>query len=251
MDVMSPAATAILTVLIFLVSGLYSSVGHAGASGDIAAMGLVGVPAASMRPIALVLNLFVASIATVKFYRAGYFSWSLLWPFTVASVPFAYLGGRMSLPGHIYRPMVGAVLLFAAYRLVWMTIRRSKPEAIKSPPLPAALAWGAVIGLLSGLTGVGGGIFLSPVLLLMGWAETRESAGVSAAFILANSIAGLAGSMAVVHVLPTLVWWLVPAAALGGWIGSEFGSRRLNPITLRRLLALALTIAAVKMISTR
>jgi hypothetical protein len=130
-------------------------------------------------------------------------------------------------------------------------MRRVEGESIKGVPLLAAMAWGSVIGLLSGLTGVGGGIFLSPLLLLMGWAETRESAGVSAAFILANSVAGLAGNIAVVHTIPKLILWLIPAAILGGYLGSEFGSKRLPPVALRRLLALALIIAAVKMLTTR
>ncbi len=241
-------AQILLAILVFLASALYASVGHAGASGDIAAMGLMGVPIAQMKPIALVLNLFVATIGTYRFYRAGYFSWSLLWPFVITSVPMAYLGGRITLPGNLYRPLVGAVLLYAAYRLVSLTLRKGEPEKSKGAPLIPAMLWGAVIGLLSGLTGVGGGIFLSPLLLLMGWAETRESAGVSAAFILANSMAGLAGNIAVVHKLPHMIVWLIPAAILGGVVGSELGSRRLNPIALRRLLAVALVIAAFKMI---
>lgn len=245
---MSNAAQIVLTVLVFLASALYASVGHAGASGDIAAMGLVGVPAESMKPIALVLNLFVASITTYKFYRAGFFSWSILWPFVVTSVPFAYLGGRITLPGNIYRPLVGMVLLFAAYRLIVLKVRRDDSEPSKGAPLLPAMMWGAVIGLLSGLTGVGGGIFLSPLLLLMRWAETRESVGISAAFILANSVAGLAGNVSVLHKLPHLIAWLIPAAIAGGLIGAELGSRRLNPVALRRLLAVALVVAAVKMI---
>jgi uncharacterized membrane protein YfcA len=243
-----PLSTAILTVLVFLASALYASVGHAGASGDIAAMGLVGVPTASMKPIALILNLFVASIATYKFYRSGYFSWSLFWPFALTSVPTAFVGGRISLPSHLYRPLVGFVLLYAAYRLVRLNTRPSN-EATKEVPLIAAVSWGAAIGLLSGLTGVGGGIFLSPLLLLARWAEVRQSAGVSAAFILVNSIAGLAGSYSTIHQVPSLVLWLIPAAAVGGFVGSYLGSKRLNPATLRVLLAAALVIAAVKMIS--
>lgn len=245
---LTATAQLILAVLVFLASALYASVGHAGASGDIAAMGLVGVPAADMKPVALVLNLFVASIGTYRFYRAGYFSWSLLWPFVITSVPFAFVGGRITLPGTIYRPLVGTVLIYAAYRLVALSRRKGELEASKGAPLFPAMLWGAVIGLLSGLTGVGGGIFLSPLLLLMGWAETRQSAGVSAAFILANSTAGLAGNVAVVHNLPPMLWWLIPAAILGGIVGSELGSRRLDPTVLRRLLAVALVIASVKMI---
>lgn len=247
-ETLTTTAQIILSLLVFLASALYASVGHAGASGDIAAMGLVGVPAEQMKPVALVLNLFVATIGTYRFYRAGYFSWSLLWPFVITSVPFAFLGGRITLPNTIYRPIVGVVLLYAAYRLVRLTTRRNEPEPNKGAPLIPAMLWGSIIGLLSGLTGVGGGIFLSPLLLLMGWAETRESAGVSAAFILANSIAGLAGNIATVHKLPHMIVWLIPAAIVGGIVGSELGSRRLNPTALRRLLAVALVIAAVKMI---
>ncbi len=248
---MTPTLQIILTLLVFLVSALYASVGHAGASGDIAAMGLVGVPALQMKPIALVLNLFVATIGTIRFYRAGYFSWRSLWPFLITSVPFAFIGGRITLPGTIYRPMVGLVLLYAAYRLVALARAADEQPANTRVPLLPAMAWGALIGLISGLTGVGGGIFLSPLLLLMGWAGTRQSAAVSAAFILANSIAGLAGNVAVFHTLPHMIFWLIPAAILGGLLGSELGSRRLNPTTLRRLLAVALVVAAIKMLSPR
>ncbi len=245
---MSLTAQLVLTLLVFLASALYASVGHGGASGDLAAMGLVGVPVASMKPLALVLNLFVASIGTYRFYRAGYFSWSLLWPFVITSVPFAYVGGRIDLPGSVYRPLVGLVLVYAAFRLVVLGTRRGAQESTHGAPLLAAMAWGAIIGLISGLTGVGGGIFLSPLLLLMGWASTRESAGVSAAFILANSVAGLAGNVSVIHKLPHVVVWLIPAAIAGGLLGSELGTRRLDPVALRRLLAVVLVVAAIKMI---
>lgn len=244
---LSPLSTAVLTLLVFVVSALYASVGHAGASGDIAAMGLVGVPTASMKPVALILNLFVASIATYRFHRSGYFSWSLFWPFALTSIPAAFVGGRISLSSNLYRPLVGFVLIYAAYRLVRISTSRHI-ETTKNVPFMAAMLWGAVIGLLSGLTGVGGGIFLSPLLLLAGWATVRQSAGVSAAFILVNSIAGLAGNLSSIHHVPSLVLWLIPAAALGGFLGSYFGSKRLNPATLRILLAVALVIAALKMI---
>ncbi len=245
---LSVVNTAILAFLVFVASALYASVGHAGASGDIAAMGLVGVPAASVKPIALILNLFVATIATHRFYRSGYFSWPLFWPFALTSIPAAFIGGRISLPSHIYQPVVGVVLLYAAYRLVRSSVGRGQ-EGTTKVPLYAGMLWGAGIGLLSGLTGVGGGIFLSPLLLLAGWAETRQSAGVSAAFILVNSVAGLAGNVSSIHQLPILVLWLIPAAMFGGFVGSYFGSQRFNPTTLRRLLAIALVVAAIKMIS--
>jgi uncharacterized membrane protein YfcA len=249
---MSTAATILLAVLIFLASALYSSVGHAGASGDLAAMALMGVSPGVMRPTALVLNIFVASIATWKFYRAGYFSWSRFWPFAAASVPFAFLGGTINLPGHVYAVVVGMLLLYAAIRLL-QTAQRKNPDAtaVRRAHLWAALLTGATIGVLSGLTGVGGGIFLSPVLLLMHWAETRQTAGISAAFILVNSIAGLAGNVSSVHSFPTLIYVLLPAAVLGGYLGSEYGSRRLDPSNLRRLLALVLVIAGIKLIVSR
>ena len=143
---MSTTATILLTILVFLASALYASVGHAGASGDIAAMGLLGVPVAAMKPIALVLNLFVATIGTIKFKRAGYFSWRLFWPFTIASVPFAFIGGRINLPANVYRPLVGVVLLYAAYRLVKTSGDNFETRQPKAVPLFAAMAWGALIG---------------------------------------------------------------------------------------------------------
>ncbi|MBI3598459.1 MAG: sulfite exporter TauE/SafE family protein [Nitrospirae bacterium] len=183
--------SVMLTILIFFVALLYSSVGHAGASGYLAAMALVGIVPEVMKPTALVLNILVAGIATVQFYRAGCFSWSLFWPFTLTSIPFAFLGGYITLPGTIYKQLLGLVLLFAAYRLFSNTAITQSPQ--KTIPPHIALACGAGIGLLSGLIGVGGGIFLSPLLLLMGWAQIKEQSGVAAAFILVNSVAGILG----------------------------------------------------------
>ena len=190
-----------LSVLFFATAVLYSSVGNAGASGYLAAMTLAGMAPEVMRSTALLLNIIVALITTLRFYRAGYFSWPLFWPFTVASVPFAFLGGALSLPGTLYRVVVGIVLLFAAYRLFWYA-DQGKPSTRAVPLLPALL-WGAGLGLVSGLTGIGGGIFLSPLLLMMGWAEPRQSAGVSVAFVLVNSVAGLCGETMSVHALPS------------------------------------------------
>lgn len=235
----------VLSLLIFVAALLYSSVGHAGASGYLAAMALVGIAPSVMKPTALSLNILVAAIATWKFYRARCFSWPLFWPFALTSVPMAFVGGMITLPGGIYKPIVGVVLLFAAYRLLF---KGQRGGTVKAPPVVAALAIGAAIGLLSGLTGVGGGIFLTPLLLIMGWSETRQSSGVSAAFILVNSIAGLAGHSAGLAALPSNIMWLALSAGLGGWIGAEYGSRRFDKIMLCRVLALVLTIAGVKMI---
>lgn len=231
-----------LTGLIFIAALLYSSVGHAGASGYLAAMALFGVAPEAMKPAALTLNILVALIATLKFARAGCFVWRVFWPFALVSVPCAYLGGRLHVPGHIYKPIVGAVLLFAAYRL-WPRRVQSGVEVNPSPPVPLALGAGAGIGFLSGLTGVGGGIFLSPLLLLLRWAEPRQTAGVSAAFILVNSLAGMAGQLKRELSLPAGLPWWAAAVVVGGLIGSHIGSRKLAPVGLRRLLAVVLVIA--------
>lgn len=236
--------TALLAAAFFIAALLYSSVGHAGASGYLAAMAFLGMATPMMRPTALVLNLLVASIATWRFRRAGLFSWSLFWPFAVTSVPFAFLGGAVTLPGHWYRTLVGLVLWTAAVRL-WLNLQRATTQP---PPLIAALVCGAAIGFLAGLTGTGGGIFLSPLLLFMGWAGTRESGGVSAAFILVNSAAGLAANPASLGHLPEQLPIWAGAAIAGGLIGSELGSRRIGTPAFRRLLGAVLLVAGAKLI---
>lgn len=247
---MSLLTSAVLVLLIFAAALLYSSVGHAGASGYLAAMALFGVAPAVMKPTALTLNILVATIATVKFSRAGCFSWRLLLPFAAASIPFAFLGGYLPLPGHWYKTIVGVILLFAAHRLFRVAHEAAEPVEVKRVPLWAALVSGAVIGLLSGLTGTGGGIFLSPLLLFMGWAETRQAAGLSAAFILVNSIAGLLGNVSSIGALPGSIFVFAPAAVVGGYIGAEYGSTRVAGANLRRLLAVVLIIAGLKLIFT-
>jgi uncharacterized protein len=242
--------TLLLTLLIFTAALLYASVGHGGASGYLAAMALFNVAPDVMKPTALVLNLFVAGVGTARYARAGCFSWNLFWPFAVVSIPCAFLGGMWNLPVAAYKIILGLVLLFAAWRLA---IKQSAhaPPAQKSIFLPGALALGVAIGLLSGLTGVGGGIFLSPLLLLLGWAEVRKVAGVSAAFILVNSAAGLLGHWESVKSLPPEIVWWAPAALVGGIVGAELGSHRLTPLTMRRLLAAVLVVAGLKMLLAR
>jgi uncharacterized membrane protein YfcA len=237
----------ILTCLIFAAALLYSSVGHGGASGYLAAMALFGIAPDVMKPTALVLNLFVASVGTFRYARAGCFSWDIFWPFAVTSIPFAFLGGMWRLPPSAYKLILGSVLLFAAWRLA---IKQSAhaPEGPRPIVLPLALLFGGIIGLLSGLTGVGGGIFLSPLLLLLGWADIRKTAGVSVTFILVNSVAGLLGHIGSVKSLPYEIIWWVPAAFIGGLIGTELGSRRLTPLVMRRLLAAVLVVAGLKML---
>ena len=239
-------STTILVILaIFVVAILYSSVGHGGASGYLAVMALLAVAPEVTRPTALVLNLFVASIGAFQFWRAGHFSWSTFWPFALTSIPFAFIGGMIHLPTQIYKLVLGLVLLFAAFRLAWSFTHEGES---KLPKLWIALIIGAAIGLLSGLVGVGGGIFLTPMLLLMNWSETKTAAGVSALFILVNSIAGLAGNYSQVSMLPNGAWLWVVAAVAGGIVGSTLGARRFDSLTLRRVLASVLVFAGVKLI---
>lgn len=244
---MPVSETLAIAILFFVGAALYSSVGHGGASSYLAVMGLFSLAPDVMKPTALALNILVAGVATFKFYRAGLFNWRLFWPFAVASIPAAFAGGATMLPARTYKIVVGVVLLYAA---IWMFRSSLKPltKETHPPPLWAALAFGAAIGFLSGLTGVGGGIFLSPVLVYMGWAETRATSGVAAPFILANSIAGLLGHFSSVAQLPPSVPIWGAAAVIGGWIGATYGSKRAPAPVLRQLLSLVLIVAGVKLI---
>jgi len=243
----------VLGAMILLVAILYSSVGHAGASGYLAAMALFGLAPDTMKPTALVLNILVAAIATMTYARAGHFEWRVFYPFALLSIPAAFIGGLLNLPASVYKPIVGVILLIAAAQLARSARQAALSDSVgrtRAVPLIPAMAVGAGIGLLSGLTGTGGGIFLSPLLLLAGWAGTRLTAGVSAVFILVNSIAGLAGTRVAVAALPDgLPLWIM-AAAIGGVIGTQFGSRVFPIATLRYLLAIVLVIAGVKLILT-
>jgi uncharacterized protein len=239
----------LLASCLFIAAVLYSSVGHGGASGYLAAMALFGIDPAVMKPTALVLNIIVAAIATFKFYRAGCFNRSLFWQFAIGSIPCAFLGGSIVLPTQVYKPIVGIVLLYAAARL-GLTSGSSPPQQPCALPIWLAIGLGMAIGLLSGLTGVGGGIFLTPLLLMMGWATIKQAAGVSAAFILVNSISGLLGYLTKFPTLPSSLWlWSIVVAA-GGWVGAEYGSNRIGSQRLQRLLAVVLAIAGVKFILT-
>lgn len=247
--------TVLLGGAFFVVAILYSSVGHAGASGYLAVMALTSFAPAVMRPTALVMNIVVATIATARFYRAGCFSWRTLWPFVVTSIPLSFVGGALTLPSPAYKAVVGAILVVAAAKLAYDAARKTEPEADRADvapvvPIAPALAWGAVLGLLAGLTGTGGGIFLSPLLLLLRWADTRKTAGVSAAFILANSIAGLAGALPSLRSLPAATYGWCGAVAVGGLIGAELGAKRLGTKAIRFLLAAVLVIAGLKLVGS-
>ena len=244
---MPVSETLIIAILFFAGAALYASVGHAGASAYLAVMGLYSFAPSVMEPTALALNILVAAVATLKFYQAGLFSWRLFWPFALASIPAAFIGGATILPTRSYKIVVGIVLLYAA---VWMFRSSLKllQTASNPPPLWAALVAGLAIGFLSGLTGVGGGIFLSPLLLYMAWADTRATSGVAAPFILVNSIAGLLGHFSgVAQLPPNIPVWGV-AVVIGGWIGATYGSKHAPPPVLRQLLSLVLIVAGVKLV---
>src|SRR6266446_6845907 len=201
----------LLCFAIAVIAFLYSSVGHAGASGYIATMTLFGLAATVIRPTALVLNILVATIGSFQFWRAGHFSWKLFWPFALLSVPAAYLGGYIQPSASILRILIGLVLLFSATRLIF---RRGDPPDTVPPSKPTAIGVGAGLGFLSGLTGTGGGIFLTPLLLFCRWTHIRQAAAVSALFIWVNSIAGLVGYFTKVHSVPSLGLILAAAAII-------------------------------------
>lgn len=235
-----------LLACILTVAALYSSVGHGGASGYIATLALFSVAPAAFKPTALVLNMLVASIATYTFARAGHFNWRLFWPFAATSIPCSFIGGYLSLPSHVYKPLVGMILLVSALRLVFY--REHDERVLRQPCVPWALAIGAGLGLLSGLTGVGGGIFLSPLLLLLKWGRTREVSAVAALFILANSGAGLLGHISSLQAVPPFAPMLAVAAVAGGFLGSSLGSNRLPVAGVLKALCAVLTIAGFKLL---
>lgn len=237
----------LLPLIIAVIAALYGSVGHAGASGYLAVMALAGIAPTALKPTALVLNLVVAGIASIAFARAGWLRWRLLLPFVITSIPAAFLGGMLGLPATTYKPFLAIVLAYAAWRL-WCAHRPADLDELVVPPSwPMALTTGALIGFTSGLIGVGGGIFLSPVIMFAGWAGPRTTAATSAAFILVNSAAGLMGHGLVAGSLPTAAPLWAACALAGGLIGSRLGAERLPPLVLRRVLAGVLALAAVKL----
>ncbi len=234
-----------LAAAIFVVALLYSSVGHAGASGYIAVLTLFGMGVEVIRPTALTLNTLVAAIGFLQWWRAGFFSWSLFWPFAVLSVPAAFFGGWLHVPAHYLKILIGLVLWFSAWRLLY---RKEDPPDIARPARPTAVASGAGIGFLSGLTGTGGGIFLTPLMLLCRWAKVKEAASVSSLFILVNSSSGLAGYVKSGRDLPDFAWPLAVVVAIGGYIGSRLGSRHFPVRGIAVLLAVVLVIAGTKLV---
>jgi len=234
-----------MAVIFLVVAALYGAVGHGGASGYLAVMALAGFAPAAMKPTALLLNLIVSLIGTAAFARDGHFSWRLFWPFAVVAAPFAYLGGGWKLDASTFHWLVAGSLAFAAVRL---SLPPPKQQDLRPTPAWAVVVAGATIGFVSGLIGVGGGIFLTPLMLFCRWADTKTAAAVSAPFIFVNSAAGLLGHAGALDHLPAAWPWLAAAAATGGLLGSRWGSHVARPAHLRPALALVLLVASVKLV---
>lgn len=244
---MDSSALIAIALLMGLAAALYSTVGHGGASAYLAIMALFSVSPETMRPTALTLNLIVAGLGVWRYGRAGQVDWRLLAAFVATAAPAAFLGGGIAVPPEVYRPLVGILLWAAAICLFWEPVRLAEGEP-RAPSLAVALPVGGALGLLAGLTGTGGGIFLSPLVILFGWADARKTSGIAAGFILLNSAAGLAGNFASVRALPAELPWLVAAVAAGALVGTWLGTARLPKPRLLQGLGLVLVVAGAKLV---
>ena len=235
-------------LLLFLVAFLYSSVGHGGASGYLALMALFSISPEVMKPTALLLNLFVSLTSFIQFYRGKHFNWKIFLPFAITSVPMAYLGGLKHLNDDIYKKILGILLIIPIIRFLFFA--NIKVEELKKPNVVLSILIGAAIGFLSGLIGIGGGIILSPVLLLLKWTDMKQTAAISAIFIFVNSLSGLAGQLQKgIHFSPDMYAY-VGVAFVGGICGAYFGSLKLKSNLLKYLLAVVLMVAAYKLLFT-
>lgn len=235
-------------ILLFVVAFLYAAVGHGGASGYLALMAIFGMAPEFMKPTALLLNLFVSLTAFILFFRGGHFKWKLFWPFAVASIPFSFLGGMISLDVLLYKRILGVLLLIPAARLIFLP--NTDDEHLKESNVGVSLIIGATIGFLSGLIGIGGGIILSPVLLLLAWTNQKQTAAISAIFIFVNSLSGLAGQLTQGVQFQEGMFVYVGVAFLGGSLGAWFGALRFDPKILKFVLATVLLMASIKLILT-
>jgi uncharacterized membrane protein YfcA len=236
--------------IFFLIALLYSSVGHAGASGYLAVMALLSFAPETIKPTSLILNVAVAGIASWRFWRAGCFSWKVFWPVAIVALPLAFLGGRLQLPPRAFAIVAGVFLLASALLMAWRAVRKPEDREPRPMPLLASIGVGLPIGFLSGIIGVGGGIFLSPILIAGRWAALRHVSGIAALFIFINSLSGLAGRMSAgLDVHPFLPWWLLAVVA-GGIIGSWLGVSRFGTRAIFIALFLVLMTAGVKLLST-
>jgi uncharacterized membrane protein YfcA len=238
----------LLLLLFPIVAFLYACVGHGGASGYLALMSTFAFPMTFMKPTALVLNVLVSGISFYFYYRERNFNWNLFYPFALTSIPFSFFGGYLKIDVYYYKIILASVLVFAVMRLLGLFGQEKKD--INEIHIPMALTFGAVIGFLSGLLGIGGGIILSPVLLLMGWATMKQTAAISALFILVNSMSGLFGFVSQGGTLPVSSGLLIGLVFLGGLFGAYYGSIKFNSKGLRIVLSMVIGIAIFKLYAT-
>lgn len=245
MDVLEPNILLPFLAILGIVAFLYASVGHGGASGYLALMALFSFPIFIMKPTALVLNIFVSGISFWFFKKNHHFNWKLFYPFVITSIPMAFLGGYISVNATLYKQILGVFLIFAILRM--LNIFGSAKEKTQENNLILSLIIGACIGLFSGMIGIGGGIILSPIIILLGWGTMKQAAAVSALFIFVNSISGIFGFMSQGETIPIEVLYFIPVAIIGGSLGALYGSQKFNIKTLKYVLAGVLTIASVKL----
>lgn len=235
--------------LLFIVAFLYAAVGHGGASGYLALMALYGVAPEVMKPTALLLNVFVSITSFIQFYRGGYFKWKIFWPLAIGSVPMAFVGGLIPIETELYKKILGVLLLIPVARFLLVT--KESEKELATPSIAISLMIGVFIGLLSGLIGIGGGIILSPLLLLLRWTDMKQTAAISALFIFVNSISGLLGQLTKGIHFNTDMYLFVVIAFAGGIFGAYFGALKFNHKVLKYILAIVLLVAAYKLLFTK
>lgn len=235
-------------LLLFIIAFLYSSVGHGGASGYLALMAIFSFDPNFMKPTALILNLFVSLVSFILFFREGHFKWKLFLPFALASIPFSFLGGMISLDGDIYKKVLGLTLLIPVIK--FFVYPNTNDSELKKNTLGLTIIIGASIGFLSGLIGIGGGILLSPILLMLHWSNQKQTAAISALFIFVNSVSGLAGQLSKGVKFENDMLAFVAVAFIGGILGAWLGAKKFNQSVLKYILATALLVASIKLLFT-